>query len=183
MLVEFIPLGWKHSTFRPVSICTGLVDVVQLCRAGRGLVNLLLLAMNDIVVTQVSWRQKAPTLLLEELSCLPTAPCRSHDTTNPPPPPQGLCSHLLNNAMKKNGSGQSETRLFSTFHLLFVVRSEQEGWDCCWGQPWFVPGHDTVVLHAGRAWFLKRVNKTHLWTGFSNSGSCWVSLWKCISRL
>lgn len=44
---------------------------------------------------------------------------------------------------------------------------------CAW-----LTGHDTVVLHVGRAWFLKPISKTHLWTGFSNSGSCWVSLWK-----
>lgn len=146
MLVEFIPLVWKHSTFRPVSICTGPVDVVQFCRPCRALVNLLLLVMSDTVVTQVSWGQNAPTLLLEELSCLPTAPYHSHDTPNPPPPSQGLCSHLLNNAIKKSRWGQWETRLFSSSHLLFVVRSEQEGWDCCWVQPWFVPGLLVMIL-------------------------------------
>lgn len=122
MLVEFIPLVWKHSIFRPVSVCTGPVGVVQFCRPYRALVNLLLLVMSDTVGTQVSWGQNAPTLLLEELSCLPTAPYHSHDTPNPPPPSQGLCSHLLNNAIKKVGEGSEKPGCF--LHLICCLWSE-----------------------------------------------------------
>lgn len=157
----------------------------QLCWPGMGLVNLLLLVMRVItVVTQVSWRQRAPKLLLEEFSCLPTAPYLSHGATSPPSTggvhPLAEPHHenkwdraVRNQVVLCTSSAVCSQKWAGGMRLLLGTAMV-----CA-----CLAGHGTVVFYAGRAWFLKLRSKTHLWTGFLNSGSGWDSLSKCISKL
>lgn len=158
----------------------------QLCRPGRGLVNLLLLVMR-VTLQLHSWVEgrrhqnccwrSFPAFLLPLTSAM--MPPTHHPSTGGV---QSLAEPCHENKWVRAVRNQA------VFCISFAVYSQEWAGGmrlllevamvCAW-----LTGHDIVVLHAGRVWFLKPINKTHLWTGFSNSRSCRVSLWKCISRL
>lgn len=78
------------------------------------------------IVTKVSWRQKAPKLLLEEFFCLPTAPYLSHDATNPPPFHRSCavtcCTTPWTQDNMKMGQGSQKPGCF--LHLICCLQSE-----------------------------------------------------------